>query len=134
MSFSNDASEILCFSKKFNDNFNPKNNFAAIMTCSSAEKNCPFISGSDKIISMIEKIIELVFLIFNNQWLDPVSCLYYKLEASHSTILTWKIFLDSWCEGLNIAKDNLSAVFWHFLRFCLVRITGWNLELQVVSI
>ena len=52
LSFSNDASEILCFSKKFNDNFNPKNNFAAIMTCSSAEKNCPFISGSDKIISI----------------------------------------------------------------------------------
>ena len=52
LSFSNDTSEILCFSKKFNDKFNPKNNFAAIMTCSSAEKNCPFISGSDKIISI----------------------------------------------------------------------------------
>ena len=52
LSFSNDASEILCFSKNFNDKFNPKNNFAAIMTCSSAEKNCPFISGSDKIISI----------------------------------------------------------------------------------
>ena len=40
------------FQKKFNDKFNPKNNFAAIMTCSSAEKNCPFVSGSDKIISI----------------------------------------------------------------------------------
>ena len=52
LSFSNDASEILCFSKIFNYKFNPKNNFAAIMTCSSVEKNCPFISGSDKIISI----------------------------------------------------------------------------------
>ena len=40
------------FISNFNDKFNPKNNFAAIMTCSSAEKNCPFISGSDKIISI----------------------------------------------------------------------------------
>lgn len=36
---------IECFSKVYNDIVNPKNEFAAIMTCSDAEENCPFISG-----------------------------------------------------------------------------------------
>ena len=35
----------VCFSKVFNDQANPKKNFAAIMTCSDAEENCPFIPG-----------------------------------------------------------------------------------------
>lgn len=34
-----------CFSKVYNDDANPKTNFAAIMTCSDAEENCPFIPG-----------------------------------------------------------------------------------------
>jgi len=34
-----------CFSKVYHHKTNPKNNFAAIMTCSDAEENCPFISG-----------------------------------------------------------------------------------------
>jgi len=34
-----------CFSKVYNDEVNPKSNFAAIMTCSDAEENCPFIPG-----------------------------------------------------------------------------------------
>ena len=34
-----------CFSKVYDDSFNPSNNFAAIMTCSDAEQNCPFIPG-----------------------------------------------------------------------------------------
>jgi arsenate reductase len=32
-----------CFSKIYNDTANPKSRFAAIMTCSDAEENCPFI-------------------------------------------------------------------------------------------
>jgi protein-tyrosine phosphatase/arsenate reductase len=41
-----DASDpIVCFSKVYNHSQNPVNNFAAIMTCSDAEKNCPFIPG-----------------------------------------------------------------------------------------
>lgn len=36
---------IECFSKVYNDDVNPKNEFAAIMTCSDAEENCPFIAG-----------------------------------------------------------------------------------------
>ena len=34
-----------CFSKIYNDEANPKNNFAAIMTCSDADEKCPFIPG-----------------------------------------------------------------------------------------
>ncbi len=34
-----------CFSKVYDDSVNPKLNFAAIMTCSDAENNCPFIPG-----------------------------------------------------------------------------------------
>ena len=35
------------FSKLYNDSENPKNEFAAIMTCSDAEKNCPLVEGSE---------------------------------------------------------------------------------------
>ncbi len=34
-----------CFSKVYNHPENPQQNFAAIMTCSDAEQNCPFIPG-----------------------------------------------------------------------------------------
>jgi arsenate reductase (thioredoxin) len=36
-----------CFSKVYNHEANPAENFAAIMTCSDAEDNCPFIPGCD---------------------------------------------------------------------------------------
>jgi protein-tyrosine-phosphatase len=44
--FSDDNASIICFSKKYKDAPNPTSNFAAIMTCSSADKNCPIVSGS----------------------------------------------------------------------------------------
>lgn len=40
----NEAPSI-CFSKTYNDPKNPQKEFAAIMTCSDAEENCPFIPG-----------------------------------------------------------------------------------------
>ena len=42
-----DAHPIIGFSKTFDNQFNPKANFAAIMTCSSADKGCPYVGGSD---------------------------------------------------------------------------------------
>lgn len=36
-----------CFSKIYNHPENPSQNFAAIMTCSDAEENCPFIPGCE---------------------------------------------------------------------------------------
>lgn len=41
-------SPIKAFSKIYDDNENPKKGFAAIMTCSHADENCPFIIGADK--------------------------------------------------------------------------------------
>ena len=39
---------IMCFSKKYDDAFNPTSEFAAIMTCSNADVGCPFIPGAEK--------------------------------------------------------------------------------------
>ena len=36
-----------CFSKLFDDDENPESGFLAIMTCSHADENCPFISGAN---------------------------------------------------------------------------------------
>lgn len=36
-----------CFSKVYDDPFNPRDNFAAIMTCSDADENCPIIPGAE---------------------------------------------------------------------------------------
>jgi len=46
--FSVENEPIIGFSKTFDDAFNPTNNFAAIMTCSQADENCPFIPGAEK--------------------------------------------------------------------------------------
>jgi protein-tyrosine phosphatase/arsenate reductase len=43
--YSDDSNPTICFSKVYDDAFNPNTNFAAIMTCSDAEENCPFIPG-----------------------------------------------------------------------------------------
>jgi arsenate reductase len=40
------------FSKIYDDTSHPTENFAAIMTCSHAEQNCPFIPGASKRISI----------------------------------------------------------------------------------
>jgi arsenate reductase (thioredoxin) len=38
---------VVCFSKKYDDDFNPSTEFAAIMTCSQADGGCPFIAGAE---------------------------------------------------------------------------------------
>lgn len=44
--FSPSAPPLEVFSKKFNHPANPNSHFIAIMTCSDAETNCPFIPGA----------------------------------------------------------------------------------------
>lgn len=46
--YADNAHPIIGFSKKFDDDFNPKSEFAAIMTCSQADGGCPFIAGAEK--------------------------------------------------------------------------------------
>jgi protein-tyrosine phosphatase/arsenate reductase len=41
--FDNTENPIECFSKVYDDLKNPREEFAAIMTCSDADENCPFI-------------------------------------------------------------------------------------------
>jgi arsenate reductase len=43
--YDDQESPVVCFSKVYNDPNNPSKEFAAIMTCSDAEQNCPFIPG-----------------------------------------------------------------------------------------
>lgn len=46
--YSENEQSIICFSKIYDDEINPKSEFAAIMTCSSADEGCPFIAGAEK--------------------------------------------------------------------------------------
>ena len=47
-----ESHNLICFSKVFDNPINPFQNFAAIMTCSDAEENCPFIPGAEFRISI----------------------------------------------------------------------------------
>jgi protein-tyrosine-phosphatase len=44
--YANDREPEKAFSKKIDDDPNPKNNFAAVMTCSDANEACPFVPGA----------------------------------------------------------------------------------------
>ena len=43
---------IICFSKVYDHGFNPQADFAAVMVCSDAEENCPFIANAEKRLSV----------------------------------------------------------------------------------
>ena len=45
--FAQNEHAVVCFSKKYNDDFNPKSAFAAILTCDSADENCPIVYGAE---------------------------------------------------------------------------------------
>ena len=48
ISFSPERGSVKSFSKKYNDDANPVGDFAAVMTCSEADENCPVIPGAEK--------------------------------------------------------------------------------------
>ena len=50
--FADDAPVLAVFSKKYDDDFNPKKDFAAIMTCSHADQNCPLVVGASTRIAL----------------------------------------------------------------------------------
>ena len=45
-SYSDDAPKIECFSKVYDDPFNPADGFAALMTCGEADEACPVVLGA----------------------------------------------------------------------------------------
>ena len=52
VSFSDEAPPMICYSKKFDEDPNPKKDFAAIMTCSEADEACPVVFGTDQRIKL----------------------------------------------------------------------------------
>ncbi len=50
--FASHAPPIIAFSKKYDDPFNHNQDFAAIMTCSHADENCPLVLGASKRIAL----------------------------------------------------------------------------------
>lgn len=44
---SDEADPLVCFSKKFSHRVNPRHRFMAIMTCSEADQNCPWVPGAE---------------------------------------------------------------------------------------
>jgi arsenate reductase (thioredoxin) len=53
VSFSDQSNPVVTFSKRYDDvHTNPHEKFAAIMTCSNADENCPIVFGMEKRISL----------------------------------------------------------------------------------
>lgn len=50
--FDQNSSPIISFSKKYDSQYNPKSNFAAILNCSEADGACPIIDGAITRISL----------------------------------------------------------------------------------
>lgn len=50
--YADDAPSLTAFSKKYDDPSNPERRFAAVMTCSHADQNCPVVIGSEVRISL----------------------------------------------------------------------------------
>ncbi len=46
--FAENQAPVIGFSKTYDSAFNPKTDFAAILTCSQADGGCPFIAGAEK--------------------------------------------------------------------------------------
>lgn len=50
--YSQNAPAVIAFSKKYDDPFNHNKDFAAIMTCSHADENCPLVLGASARIAL----------------------------------------------------------------------------------
>jgi arsenate reductase len=51
--YADGVNPIAAFSKVYDQAPNPRQGFAAVMTCSQAEENCPFIPGAEKRFSVM---------------------------------------------------------------------------------
>jgi len=47
VNYSEENEPIECFSKVYSDPYNPQKDFAAVITCSEADENCPTIFGAE---------------------------------------------------------------------------------------
>ncbi|MGO1242666.1 MAG: low molecular weight phosphatase family protein [Sphingobacterium sp.] len=46
--YNDNVPPVIGFSKKYDHRFNPVSTFLAVMTCSQADRGCPFIAGAEK--------------------------------------------------------------------------------------
>ncbi len=53
VSYSDQEEPMICFSKTYDDSFNPQSDFAAVMTCSDADEGCPFVPGAKARIKLL---------------------------------------------------------------------------------
>lgn len=51
VTYSVEDADIVCFSKTYDDASNPQKEFCAVMTCTEADGNCPFIAGAELRVS-----------------------------------------------------------------------------------
>jgi arsenate reductase len=45
--FDENEPPIICFSKEYNHDMNPKTMFGAVMTCDHADEGCPMVTGAE---------------------------------------------------------------------------------------
>ncbi|WP_312297801.1 protein-tyrosine-phosphatase [Chryseobacterium sp.] len=45
--YAENEAAVICFSKEYSNEFNPKNEFGAIMTCNNADEGCPLVLGAE---------------------------------------------------------------------------------------
>lgn len=45
--YAQNEAPVICFSKEYNNEFNPKSEFGAIMTCNNADEGCPIVFGAE---------------------------------------------------------------------------------------
>jgi arsenate reductase len=50
--FAANEAPVIAFSKAYDDPFNPKSDFTAVMTCSQADAGCPVVSGAEQRIAI----------------------------------------------------------------------------------
>ncbi len=53
LQYADGLNPIAAFSKVYDQSPNPTRGFAAVMTCSQAEENCPFVAGAEKRFSVM---------------------------------------------------------------------------------
>lgn len=51
--YSETDAPLILYSKLFDDAANPKSHFIAVMTCSDADENCPYVPGADVRIKLL---------------------------------------------------------------------------------
>tara|TARA_Y100001970_G_C14172891_1_gene825181 strand:+ start:114 stop:776 length:663 start_codon:yes stop_codon:yes gene_type:complete len=71
---------LKCYSKQYNSENNPKNNFIAIMTCSDADKKCPVLKGANKKIVLPYKDPKVSEGLENEKKTYDQSCFYIAKE------------------------------------------------------